>query len=187
MQTMVETSVLWYTAAFNVVAIVAAPITALWVQRKGDDRRALRERREQIFKTLWVNRRRPFYLVRIDSLNMIDVEFFGETKVVDAWADLFAHYCAPHPEQTDAQMTKTREEKYATLLYEISQVLGYKFGRTHIRDNIYRPVLHVEIDEIEFETRKLFLNWLKGGAFPVRLVDKSETEVTVAATEASKS
>ncbi len=184
MQAMVESSILWYTAAFNVVAIIAAPMAALWVQRKGDDRRALRQRREQIFRTLWVNRRRPFYLVRIDSLNMIDVEFFGETKVVDAWADLFAHYCAPHPEQTDAQMTKTREEKYATLLYEISQVLGYNFGRTQIRDNIYRPVLHGEIDEIELETRRRVLDLLKNDVLPVRFIREPEPEVAVPAMKA---
>ena len=117
---------------------------------------------------------------------MIDVEFFGETKVVDAWADLFAHYCVPHPEQTDAQMAKTREEKYATLLYEISQVLGYKFGRTHIRDNIYRPVLHGEIDEIEIDTRRRVLNLLKSDALPIRFIREPEPEVTLPATEASQ-
>jgi hypothetical protein len=172
---MVESTVLWYTAGLNVLAIIAAPITALWVQRRGDDRRALKQRREQIFRTLWVNRMRPFYLVRIDSLNMIDVEFFGEIKVLDAWADLFAHYCSTHPEQTDAQMAKTREEKYATLLFEISQVLGYKFGRTHVRDNIYRPILHGQIDEIEIETRRRLLNLLKSDSLPVRFVQSTES------------
>ena len=52
---------------------------------------------------------------------MIDVEFFGETKVVDAWQDLFAHYRDPHPGLNDAQIDREREDKYATLLHEISR------------------------------------------------------------------
>ena len=105
----------------NVLAILAAPVTALWIQRKGDQNGARQERREKIFKTLWVNRRRPFYIARVDALNMIDVEFFGETKVVDAWQDLFAHYRDPHPGLNDAQIDREREDKYATLLHEISR------------------------------------------------------------------
>jgi hypothetical protein len=171
MLAMSETYVLWCTALITVVAIVIAPITALWAQRKSDDRRALKERRENIFKTLWVNRSRPFYLARIDALNMIDVEFFGKAKVIDAWADLFAHYCAPPQGATDAQIAQAREEKYATLLYEISQVLHYEFGKTHIRDNIYRPTLHQEFDGIELETRRRILDLLRGDALPIRFVN----------------
>ena|ERR1700733_4873919 len=79
-----STTVLWWTAGFNVVAIIAAPITALWVQRRGDDNRGLKRRREEIFRALWTNRARPMYIARVDALNMIDVEFHGEQKVIDA-------------------------------------------------------------------------------------------------------
>jgi len=134
---MSEMTVLWVTGSLNMLAIIAAPITALRIQRRLDEDRALKLRREQIFKALWVNRRRQFYVARVDALNMIDVEFFGESKVQDAWQDLFAHYSKEqHPGLNDDQIFQEREEKFATLLYEISQVLGYKFSRTHIRDNV---------------------------------------------------
>jgi hypothetical protein len=38
-------------------------------------------------------------------------------------------------------------EKYTALLYEISQVLGYEFGKTEIRDNAYRPMFHNDVEE----------------------------------------
>jgi hypothetical protein len=79
---MKESSVLWATAILSVVAIIVSPLVALWVQRRVEARKALQERREAIFKALWVNRRRQFYLARVDALNMIDVEFFGERKCV---------------------------------------------------------------------------------------------------------
>jgi hypothetical protein len=50
------------------------------------------DRRQQIFRLLWVNRRRWHWVPRIDALNMIDVEFFGDKGVQNAWQDLRAHY-----------------------------------------------------------------------------------------------
>lgn len=151
-----------------------APLAALWVQRKKEDLKAIKERRQTIFNALWVNRRRQFWVARVDALNMIEIEFVGEKKVLDAWQELFAHYVRQdHPGLNDDQIFHEREELFATLLYEVSQVLGYKFSRTHVRDNIYRPTLHGKFDEIEFETRQLILNLLKRDALPVRFVGDS--------------
>jgi len=166
-------AVLWWTAAISAVAILAAPLVALWVQRKSEKERASEERRQAIFRTLWINRRRHFWVARIDALNMIDVEFHGERKVRDAWQDLFAHYRDEHPGLNDAQIGTERDDKFATLLFEISQVLGYEFGKAFIRDNVYRPDLHQKVDEIELETRRLVLELLKGDALPVRFVEKA--------------
>jgi len=104
-------------------------------------------------------------------LNMIDVEFFGESEVENAWQDLRAHYFRQdHHGLSEEQIFQEREEKFATLLYELSKVLGYKFTRPHIRDNIYRPQLHGQFDEIEFETRRRVLDLLKSDALPIRFV-----------------
>jgi hypothetical protein len=89
---MSEASVLWSTGLMSVGAIVAAPLIALWVQRRSEENKARLDRRQSIFRALWVNRRRPFYIARVDALNMIDVDFFGERKVQDAWDDLRADY-----------------------------------------------------------------------------------------------
>ena len=165
-----ETEALWWSAAISGVAILVAPALALFIQRQIDRSRAANDRKQQLFKALWVNRRRPFWVARVDALNMIDVEFKGEKAVQDAWLDLFAHYRDKHPGIPDAQIAQDREEKYSTLLYEISKVLGYSFPRAYVRDNIYLPELHGEIDQIEFETRKMFLQLLKSDALRVELV-----------------
>jgi len=177
---MTETAALWWTSGLTIAAIIAAPITALWVQRKGDDRRASKTRREAIFRVLWTNRARPAYLARVDALNMIDVEFFGEQKIIDAWADLFAHYKTDYQADgiSEAEQTRRQIEKYATLLYEISQSLGYKIGKTHIRDDIYRPDIHNEFDAIDLQTRRLTRDILaeiaKKDALPVRFLSTPE-------------
>lgn len=105
---------------------------------------------------------------------MIDVEFYGEQKIIDAWADLFAHFKTDANSQgvTEAEQLRRGLEKYASLLYEISQSLGYKIGKTHIRDDVYRPDIHNEFDLIDLETRRLMRDLLKAldtmDALPVR-------------------
>lgn len=173
---MSQESVLWATGLISVAAIISAPIITLRVQRKLDEAKARRERREAIFRALWVNRLRPFYIARVDALNMIDVEFFGEKKVQDAWENLRAHYFRQeHPGLNEDQIAAAREELFATLVYEISQTLDYAFTRTHIRDNVYRPQLHSKFDEIEFETRSRVLELLRSDALPVRFVTDGQT------------
>jgi ABC-type uncharacterized transport system fused permease/ATPase subunit len=74
---MTDSGVLWATGAMSIGAVIASPLIALWVQRRIEAGNSQRERREAIFRALWVNRRRPFYIARVDALNMIDVEFAG--------------------------------------------------------------------------------------------------------------
>lgn len=179
---MSDTATLWGTAALTIAAIIAAPITALWVQRKGDERQALRKRREEIFRALWINRARPVYLARVDALNMIDVEFYGQKKVIEAWADLLAHYNTNYQAQgtSSAEMGRIHAEKNTLLLYEMSQVLGYEFGKTHIRDNAYRPVLHDQYETADMEVKTLTRDILKHlrdlDALPVSFTAKPEND-----------
>ncbi len=119
---MADTAVLWTTGLLSVAAIMAAPVAALWVQRKTEADKALRDRREAISKALWVNRRRQFWIARVDALNMIDIEFVGQAKALDAWHELFAHYVRTDHPGTQEQIFEDREELFATLVFEISRV-----------------------------------------------------------------
>ena len=109
-------------------------------------------------------------------MTLANVEFFGERKILDAWADLFAHYRTDYNARgvPDNEVTRLHLEKYATLVYEMGQVLGYQFGKTHIRDDIYRPDIHNEIDDLEIQTRRLTRDLLKDlvalDALPVRFM-----------------
>lgn len=78
-----EVAALWATGTISAIAILVAPLAALWIQRKAESNREKLTRMQDIFRSLWVNRMRPFYISRVDALNMIDVDFFGEQKVID--------------------------------------------------------------------------------------------------------
>jgi hypothetical protein len=170
-----SSNAIWWCAGINALAVLVAPAIALWAQRRSDRSKAAQDRKQEIFKTLWTNRRRPFYIARVDALNMIDVEFYRNKAVRDAWLDLFANYRDKHPGLNDEQIAQQREELFTTLLFEISKVLGYELGRAEIRDNVYRPELHNTFDTIEFETRKRVLDLLKSDALPIRFVETPRT------------
>ena len=165
--------ILWWTGAINALAVLVAPFIAVWVQRRIDRYKAGQDRKQAIFNALWVNRSRPYYISRVDALNMIDIEFYKNKPVRDAWSDLFAHYRATHQGLTDQQIAQERVERYTTLLYEMSKTLGYSLGRSEIRDGVYRPEFHDTFELIDFETRKAVLELLKRDALPVRFVDAS--------------
>lgn len=165
-----QSSVLWWSIALNALAVFAAPLIALYLQRRADERRRSAARRQEIFNVLWVNRTRPFWIARTDALNRIDIEFYDEPKVREAWQDLFAHYNAKNEGVPDPQVVRERGELYVTLLYELSQALGYRFAKSYIRDNAYRPSFHGEVDQIEIETRRRVLDLLRGDALPVRFI-----------------
>ncbi|WP_263354323.1 DUF6680 family protein [Acidicapsa acidisoli] len=179
---MSDTTALRMTSAITVLAILGAPIGALWVQRIGDDKRAQRLRRETVFKTLWANRARPVWVTRVDALNMIEIEFHGERAVVAAWKELFGHYKFDYKAAgiAEAEQTRRHIEKYGKLLFEMSKVLGYDLQETSIRDDVYRPDIHGRFDEIEMETRSLtrdILQALKNmDALPMKIVkDEAST------------
>ena len=170
-------TILWSTAGINALAVLAAPAIALWAQRQLDRGKAARDRKQDIFRTLWVNRRRPGYFSRVDALNMIDIEFYSNKPVRDAWDNLFAHYKDKHPGFNDDQIEQQRNELFTTLVFEMSKILGYDLGIAQIRDNIYRPELHNTFDAIEFETRSRILELLKTDALPVHFVQDIAPEV----------
>ncbi len=119
---------------------------------------------------------------------MIDIEFIDQEKVLSAWRALFAHYAKQeHPGLNDDQIFNEREELFATLLYEISQVLKYKFDRTYVRDNIYRPKLHGDLDSIELDTRKRINNLLRSDALPVRFLKEKDESFTASIVSKSES
>lgn len=73
----------------TVLAVVAGPILALYIQSKLNIGREKRERRTHVFKTLMATRATRLSADHVVALNMIDVEFYGnkteDKAVIRAW------------------------------------------------------------------------------------------------------
>lgn len=78
-----------------ILVILAAPIIALQIQKYIEDRKEIRARKMQIFRTLMATRANRLNLNHIEALNMIDIEFFKNEKVKEKWKlllDNFVNY-----------------------------------------------------------------------------------------------
>lgn len=116
----------------TIIAIISAPVSALWIQSKLDERKEARKRRLDIFKTLMATRASVLSQDHIKALNMIDIEFYGDKKykkVREAWRS-YLHTRTQYQATTEAeqiQFNKDCEGTLTELLVAMGETLGYDF------------------------------------------------------------
>jgi uncharacterized protein DUF6680 len=124
----------WLTIA----AILIGPIVALTIQKWIEDRRARQNRKIQIFRELMASRASRLSAPYVQALNGIETEFYGQTKVIEAWRFLVDHLYTPQ-ETNPEQWGQTQSDLLGDLLYEMGKSLGYHFDRVTLKRNVYFP------------------------------------------------
>jgi hypothetical protein len=159
-------------SALTIFAIIYGPIAALKIQRKLDQeaekRKQDRERKQVIFRTLWVTRSTPGNNRHVEALNMIDLDYVDCNDVIAAWNQHLDHL---NSDAKQPNWDATRVERLSNLLYEMARALGYSFDKVLLKRHWYRPTLHNQLDDMEMTLRKGFSEIMKGEkAFPVKIV-----------------
>jgi hypothetical protein len=124
----------WLTIA----AILIGPIVALTIQKWIEDRRARQNRKIQIFRDLMAHRASRLSAPYVQALNGIETEFYGQTKVIEAWRLLVDHLYTPQ-EINPEQWGQTQTDLLGDLLFEMGTALGYHFDRVTLKRNVYYP------------------------------------------------
>lgn len=163
-------------------AIIIAPILAVQIQKFIENKREKRARKMQIFRALMATRATPLYPQHVEALNMIDIEFFENKKITDAWKlllDNFANYPKdPKDANYQAQLNFSMEKStdlLVDLLYEMAKYLNYTFDKVHIKRGAYIPKGHADyILDQEF-IRRAFVGVLLGQVpIPIKVMNKTE-------------
>jgi hypothetical protein len=148
----------------SILAIITGPTAALVIGKYLEERRAKRNRKIQIFQTLMANRASRLSAPWVQALNGIETEFYGQTKVIEAWRVVLDHLYSD-----DANDAKKVEQWVATLtdsgnglLYEMAESLGYHFDKVTIKRNAYNPKLWGDIEAEQHALRKKLLELLDG-------------------------
>jgi hypothetical protein len=147
----------------SVVAIIAGPLFALWIQRNSDDRRELRKRKLEIFRKLMITLKVPLNPNHVDAINMIPVEFHASRKadkeVLAAWRVYASHL---NQRTGDGeQLARWLEKKFdllVDLVHVMGRSLGYDLDKAAIRDNMYVPQGY---EDIENQWRRIRAAWLE--------------------------
>ncbi len=165
-----------------VVAIILAPIIAIQIQKFIERRQMKIERQVKVFKLLMATRATPISVAHVEALNMIDIEFYDNKKVTEAWKLLLDHF-GNYP--TDANDPKFQDkletciEKSKELLtdlqYEMGTSLNYHFDKVHLKRGAYLPKGHADTwSDQEFIRRSLIGLFLGKVPIPIKLVDKEK-------------
>lgn len=183
----------------TLLAIFTGPIIAIMISRYLDGRREMRARKLDVFRTLMRTRRTPVLPEHVGALNLIEIEFQDNEKVLGAWRELLRHFASTHPRrpeeeltnQLDQPETRTRNERFhvrlaqerqtllAKLLHSIGKEIGFKAEQLDIFEGGYTPQGWGD-DEWEGRAlRRVALELLTGDRFlPVGVVDYSQPQTS---------
>jgi hypothetical protein len=158
-----------------IVAVLAAPVLAVQVQKHLEYLREQRGRKVHLFQTLMATRGARLSPVHVQALNMIDIEFYGarafglnskrsgsDQAVLDAWKTYHDHLGeSVAPEQMN-DWGRKKEDLFIEMLHCMANAVGYHFDKVQLRKGIYTPRGHGELEVDQQVIRESLVSILSG-------------------------
>jgi hypothetical protein len=176
-----------------ILVILVAPILAVQIQRFIENRKEVKTRKMQIFRTLMATRATRLDAKHIEALNMIDIEFFNNKKITEAWKlllDNFVNYPKdiknPNYQVQLNLCVEKSDNLFINLLYEMAKSLNYKFDKVHLTRGVYIPKGQADYMMDQEFIRRAFIEVLSGTrSIPIKVVNvaKDETVKQISKTE----
>jgi hypothetical protein len=146
-----------------IVALIGGPIAAVQIAEFLRKKEEFRKRQIHVFRTLMATRTTTLYFNHIEALNLVEIEFYKEREVMDCWQLYRTHLDDQAYIKRDvASWEKDRNKLLIDLLYEMSISLNYSFNKSQIQKGVYYPSGYQLVENQNTETRKLWLEVLKG-------------------------
>lgn len=135
----------WINAAIlvaTIVAIVWGPIKAVRITRDEDARREKRSRQYSVLADLMKTRQARIDPAHVGALNLIELEFYGVERVIDAYRGYARHLNSHYPSDREAltRHTQAGDDLFVTLLNSIAAELGFAFDKGDLSRLGYLPV-----------------------------------------------
>lgn len=145
---------------------LASPFLAVYAQNEIERRRAKRGRKRALFEALMATRGETLSVDYKRAVNMIELVFHDDRKVIDAWHNLFDSYVeqATDDVPTSVVIGQKRTAALKNLLMEMATVCGYKFDERTISRGYYTPQAHGAYENEMNRLRAGLLRLAEGGA-----------------------
>ncbi|WP_233962161.1 DUF6680 family protein [Pectobacterium versatile] len=155
-------------------AVIAGPILAVQAQKIIESIRSKKQRRLNLFHVLMSTRAIRLSPEHVSALNMIDIEFYGrkilgvriqtksEKQVTNAWKVYNNQLNASYTPETLNIWNDRVVELFTSMLYAISQALGYDFDEVQLKRDFYKPKGHGDIEEQQSLVRTGIVDILTG-------------------------
>ncbi|MGO4917200.1 DUF6680 family protein [Pseudogemmobacter sp. W21_MBD1_M6] len=129
----------WYVLA-TLAAIALGPIIAVLVTRLLDGTREKRRRRLDVFRNLMQTRGVRLDPVHVAALNVVEIEFYKDGKVRQAFQSYIQHLSSPMPEVKEQdRFFEQRSDLFMNLLFEVGSSVGLAFDKRDLERLSYVP------------------------------------------------
>lgn len=125
----------------TIIAIVYGPVKAVKITRILDKERSERDRKFQLLSDLMRTRQARLDPAHVGALNLIELEFYGEEKIIRAYRKYIGHLSTtiPTPKSDENRWSDKREDLFTEVLFEVANFLGYKFDKRELSRLGYIP------------------------------------------------
>ena len=127
----------------TLLAIVAGPVLALWIQRVLDKWRDKRRAKESLYFALMRHRAQWYHPERIQALNSIEVVFSDNKNVLSKWKSFMEHVKTAKPAASDQLALAVWNDNLDTVACDLYQAIGktlnYDFDLKQIKQGAYIP------------------------------------------------
>lgn len=106
----------------NILAVIFAPVIAVWIGQKLQDRAEKRKDKMTVFKAV-MTYRYGWSQEAVNALNSIPIVFAEDKNVRDQWKAYYNYLCIQKPDQMEL---KQRSEALYKLIESMAITLGYK-------------------------------------------------------------
>ena len=184
-----------------VIAVLLAPLVAVYVQSHIELMREKNKRKANIFHTLMATRAARVSPEHVQALNRIDIEFYGrkilgffkyqsgsEKIVVETWKTYLDHLNTPYADEEFKNWLSKGDDFLTDLLYAMAEALGYHFDKVHLKKGVYFPKAHGDQEGFQLFIRDSLVKIFKGEqAIPMKVVSFPVSEEALAKQEAVQS
>jgi hypothetical protein len=148
----------------TIFAIVYGAIKAVKIARKNDAENEQRKRRYEIFYNLMKTRRLVLMPEHIAALNLIQLEFYGNENVIQAYKKYIEHLNLPLPKDSNEhkKFFDDRNDRFYDLLHEVGRELGFAMDKRDLEKFSYAPQGWLN-DDVEIHIfRRMMIELLSG-------------------------
>lgn len=147
-----------------IFAVLIGPVVAVQLTRYLDEKKEVRERKLNIFKTLMATRAYSVSWDHVMTLNKIDLEFDKSNKkereVIEAWKE-YLDLLGTKDISGETWNVK-RVDLLVELLHKMAKVLDYDFDKTHIKNSSYSPIAHGKLEDEQSAMRQGLIEVFEG-------------------------
>ncbi len=161
------------TDIFIITALIIGPILAVQVQKLIESFKEKYNQKLFIFRTLMATRASRLSALHVEALNMIDIVFYGteekDTFVTNKWKIYLDHFSEcpqdlkdPNYQTKISSWTEKGDDLFVDLLEVMSNNLGFRFDRVHLKKGCYSPKGHADVESDQMFLRKGMVEVLSG-------------------------